>query len=709
MNPRLVLIAAAALAVGACTQPHAPPEPMADTPTPAANPFDTPSTLPYEAPDFAAIRDAHFAPALARGIAEHLAEVRAIAADPAPPDFENTIVALERSGRMLQRVAKVFFNLTESNTNDTLQAVQAEFAPKLAAHQDDILLDPALYARVAAVHAERATLDPEARRLVERWHENFVRAGALLPPADQARIRQLNEEQSTLVTRFQENLLRATNEGAVVVDDPARLAGLSEAQLSAAAEAARSRGLEGKWLLALQNTTRQPITASLADRELRRQVWTASAQRGMGGPADNRAIVTRLAALRAERARLLGYADHAGYALADQMAKTPEAVLAMLTELVPKVVANARAEAADLQQLIDAEGGGFALAPWDWEYYAEKLRAARHALDDAAIKPYFELERVLVDGVFFAMERQYGIRFRERRDLPVYHPDVRVYEVLEADGSPLGLFYADYYARDAKRGGAWMDTFVDQSELLGTRPVVVNVLNVAKPAAGQPTLLSFDEVTTLFHEMGHAVHGLFSAVRYPLLSGTNVPRDFVEFPSQFQEDWALDPVVLANYARHWQSGEPIPAELIAKIRAARGFNQGFDTLEYLGAALLDLAWHQLKPGETVADVQAFEDAVRARHGIDLAPVLPRYRSTYFAHVFPGGYSAGYYAYLWSEVLAADAFAWMGTQGGLTRANGQRFREAILARGGTEEAMPMYVAWRGAEPGTEAFLARRGIH
>jgi peptidyl-dipeptidase Dcp len=605
-------------------------------------------------------------------------------------------------------VSKVFFNLTESNTNDTIQAVQADVAPKLAAHQDNILLDPALFARIEALQAASATLDAEQQRLVERWHKAFVRAGARLSDADKAAIRKLNEEQSTLVTRFQENLLKATNAGAVVVDDVARLAGLSDAQISAAAEAAKARALDGKWLLTLQNTTRQPVTAALSDRALRQAVWEASANRGMGGDADNGAIVIRLAALRAERAKLLGYPDWASYALDDQMAKTPDAVLAMLTELAPKVVANARAEAAEIQKLIDAEGGGYTVAPWDWDYYAEQVRAARYALDDAAIKPYFELERVLVDGVFFAMNRQYGISFRERKDLPVYHPDVRVFDVLDADGSQLGLFYADYYARDAKRGGAWMDTFVDQSGLMGTKPVVVNVLNIAKPAAGQPTLLSFDEVTTLFHEMGHAVHGLFSDVRYPLLSGTNVPRDFVEFPSQFQEDWALDPAVLANYAKHWQSGEPIPAELITKIIDARGFNQGFDTLEYVGASLLDLAWHQLPAGETVTDVQAFEDAVRAKYSIDFAPVPPRYRSTYFAHVFPGGYSAGYYAYLWSEVLAADAFAYMGSQGGLTRDNGARFRDAILSRGGTKEAMQLYVDWRGAEPGTEAFLARRGI-
>lgn len=716
--PRLSLLAlATVLALAACSR-STPPDtspPMADASTaPAtemANPFLEPSPLAFEAPPFDRVRDEHFAPGFDEGMRRQRAEVEAIAGSAEPATFDNTIVALERTGDALTRVSKVFFHLSGAHTSDAIQAIEAEYAPKLAAHRDEILLDPRLFARIDALHATRDTLglDAESKRLLERYHLMFVRAGARLDDAAKARLKALNAEQADLQTRFQANLLKATNDGAVVVDDRARLAGLGESAITAAADAARERGLDGKFLLPLTNTTRQPVLASLEDRELRRQVWEASANRNLSGETDNRAIVVRLAAIRAEIAGLLGYPTWAAYVLDDQMAKTPEAAGKLLADLVPAVVARAKAEAADIQALIDAGNGGFSVAPWDWEYYAEKVRQAKYDLDENAIRPYFEFERVLKDGVFATMERLYGIRLVERTDLPVYHPEVRVFDVLDADGSPIGLFYADYFARPSKRGGAWMDAFVDQSHLLGKRPVVVNVMNIPKAPAGQPTLLSYDDVRTMFHEFGHALHGLLSDARYPMLAGTNVPRDFVEFPSQYEEDWSLEPSVLAGYAKHHETGEPIPAALVDKIIAARGFNQGFDTLEYMSAALLDLDWHQIRPdAPPVDDVEGFERASLARHGVDLPAVPPRYRTTYFAHVWPGGYSAGYYAYLWAEILAADAYAHTMATGGLTRENGDRYRRAILARGGTDEPMALYVAFRGQEPTVDALLKRRGL-
>ena len=716
--PRLSLLAlATVLALAACSR-STPPDtspPMADASTaPAtemANPFLEPSPLAFEAPPFDRVRDEHFAPGFDEGMRRQRAEVEAVAGSAEPATFDNTIVALERTGDALTRVSKVFFHLSGAHTSDAIQAIEAEYAPKLAAHRDEILLDPRLFARIDALHATRDTLglDAESKRLLERYHLMFVRAGARLDDAAKARLKALNAEQADLQTRFQANLLKATNDGAVVVDDRARLAGLGESAITAAADAARERGLDGKFLLPLTNTTRQPVLASLEDRELRRQVWEASANRNLSGETDNRAIVVRLAAIRAEIAGLLGYPTWAAYVLDDQMAKTPEAAGKLLADLVPAVVARAKAEAADIQALIDAGNGGFSVAPWDWEYYAEKVRQAKYDLDENAIRPYFEFERVLKDGVFATMERLYGIRLVERTDLPVYHPEVRVFDVLDADGSPIGLFYADYFARPSKRGGAWMDAFVDQSHLLGKRPVVVNVMNIPKAPAGQPTLLSYDDVRTMFHEFGHALHGLLSDARYPMLAGTNVPRDFVEFPSQYEEDWSLEPSVLAGYAKHHETGEPIPAALVDKIIAARGFNQGFDTLEYMSAALLDLDWHQIRPdAPPVDDVEGFERASLARHGVDLPAVPPRYRTTYFAHVWPGGYSAGYYAYLWAEILAADAYAHTMATGGLTRENGDRYRRAILARGGTDEPMALYVAFRGQEPTVDALLKRRGL-
>jgi len=710
-----------ALGLTACSKPEGEaPAPTASAPAEAApaaaadladNPFMSPSTLPLMAPDFTKIRDEHYLPALLEGMKQHAAEVEAIANNPEPPTVENTLVALERSGALLMRTARVFGNLAGTDTNPTIQKVQAEFSPKMAAHQDSILLNPKLFERVKAIYDAREVLnlDPETKRLVEQTHLRMVRAGAELSEDAKTRIRALNEEQAGLMTAFQQALLKQTERASVVVDDVAQLDGLSEGQIAAAAEAAKASGHEGKWLIRITNTTRQPVLTSLKNRELRQRVWEASANRGLvDGEGDTRPMVLRLAQLRAERAALLGKPNHAAFQLENQMAGTPEAVLKMLSDLAPTVVENTKKEAADIQALIDAQGGGFQLQPWDWEFYAEQVRAQKYDLDPELVKPYFELDRVLRDGVFYTLNRFYGVSFNERRDLPVYHPDVRVFDVIDSDGTQIGLFYADYFARPSKRGGAWMSTFVDQSELLNQKPVALNVMNIPKPVEGQPALMTFDEVTTMFHEVGHGVHGLFSKVKYPSLAGTAVPRDFVEFPSQFEEDWAKHPEILANYAKHHQTGEPIPAELMQKVLNASGFNQGFDTLEYVAASFLDMEWHTLPQGAVVEDVEAFEKAALAKHGVDFAPVPPRYRSAFFAHVFPGGYSSGYYAYIWSEVLAADAFAFVTEQGGLNAELGAAYRQGILSRGGTEDPMEMYVKWRGKQPDADNLLYRRGL-
>jgi peptidyl-dipeptidase Dcp len=679
------------------------------------NPFFAPSPLPLQAPDFSVIREEHYLPAFEYGIQQQLEEVRAIVEQQEAPTFENTLVALERSGDVLRRVQRVFFNLTSSTTNETLQKLQAEISPRLAAHSDNILLDPKLFQRVQQLvdRREELELNEEQSRLLSEQYDDFVRAGARLGDEAKTRIRAINEELSSLTTTFQENLLAITRERAVLVDDKEQLAGLSSGQISAAAEAASERGESGKYLLAITNTTRQPVLVSLKDRELRQRVWEASAYRALGrdGGIDNRPLVLKIARLRAEKAALLGQPNWAAHALDNQMAKTPEAALTMLTDLVPAVVARAKQEAADIERLMRADLGEDAdvqLMPWDWEYYAEKVRQEKYDLDEDEVRPYFELESVLREGVFYAMKQQFGITFEERDDIPVYHPDVRVFDVLDDDGSQIGLFYADYYARDSKRGGAWMSSFVSQSKLLDDQPVIINVLNIPKPAAGEPTLLTFSEVTTLFHEMGHGVHGLFSQVTYPSLAGTSVPRDFVEFPSTYQEDWAIDPVVLGNYAKHYETKESLPPALLERLIEANQFNQGFDTLEYISAAILDLEWHSLTSDSIPEDVEQFEQATLAKFGVDFAPVPPRYKTAYFAHVWPGGYAASYYAYLWSEVLAADAFAFVGSQGGLTLENGQRYRDLILSRGGSREPMSMYVEFRGSEPTVDALVRRRGL-
>lgn len=677
-----------------------------------ANPFFSASTLDLNYPRFDLIRDAHYAPAFEKGMAEHRAEIDKIAGNPADPTFDNTIVAMERAGQLLGRVSAVFFNLTGAHTNDALEKVQSEMAPKLSAHQDAIALNGKLYARVRSLYDGRADLglDAESLRLLERYHTDFVRAGAQLSEADKEKLKKINEELATLQTQFSQNVLKEVNARALVVKDKKALAGLSEEDLKAAAATAKERKLDNQYVLALQNTTGQPPLASLSDRATREQLVKASLGRGSsGGEFDNTAIVARTAKLRAERAQLLGYADHATYVLEDQTAQTTAAVNKMMADMAPAAVANAKREAADMQAIVDREKGGFQIAAWDWAYYAEKVRAEKYAFDEAQLRPYFELERVLNDGMFFAATKLYGLTFKERKDLPVYQSDVRVWEVHDHNGEVLALFVGDFYARDSKRGGAWMNEYVSQNELMGTKPVVGNHLNIPKPESG-PTLLTFDEVTTLFHEFGHALHGMFSNVRYPRFAGTNVPLDFVEYPSQVNEMWATWPEVLKNYAKHHETGEPLPQELLDKVLATSKFNQGFTTTEYLAAAMLDQRWHQLKPDQVPAadGVLKFEaDALKAA-GVDYAPVPPRYRTTYFSHTFAGGYSAGYYAYLWSEVLDADSVEWFKENGGLKRDNGDHFRKALLSRGGSIDAMQLFRDFRGRDASVEPLLERRGL-
>jgi len=675
------------------------------------NPFAAPSGLPFGAPPLDRIRDEDFPPAIAEGMRRQLREVEDIVTRSDAPTFDNTIVALERSGELLTRVLKTFGALTSANTNAVLQQIQSDEAPKLAAHNDAILLNDTLFRRVQTIYQRRdeLSLSPEQKHLVERYHLEFIRAGAQLPESDKKRLRALNQEESTLTTEFQTRLLAASKAGALVIDDRADLDGLSEADIAAASEAAKERRLDGKWVLLLQNTTQQPAQASLRRRNVRERLYKAAIHRADRGDAtDTRGLVERLVALRAEKAALLGYANTAAYVLDDQMAKTPDAAGKLLLDIGATAAAKARSEAAKMQKLIDEENGGFSLMPWDWQYYAEQVRKREYELDEEHIKPYFELNRVLIDGVFFAATKLYGITFSEVRDIPVYHPDVCVYKVSEADGSPLALFYCDLFKRENKIGGAWMDSFADQSRLVGRRPVIYNVANFTRPAPGQPALLTFDDVTTLFHEFGHALHGMLSNVEYPMLSGTNVPRDFVEFPSQFNEHWALEPQVFGNYAKHYQTGAPMPDTLVERLKRARTFNQGFALTEYVEAALIDMAWHTLSAGAPVPDIPSFERAALEKYGVNVPEVPPRYRTTYFAHIWDGGYQAGYYAYLWAEVLDHDTFAWFAEKGGMSRANGQQFRDMILSRGGTREAADLYREFRGREPSVEPLLVQRGL-
>jgi peptidyl-dipeptidase Dcp len=675
------------------------------------NPLFKKSTHPFQAPPFDRIRTADYKPAIEEGMKRQLVELDAIAKNPAAPTFANTIVPFERSGALLTRASKIFFNLTQSNTNDAFQKIEAEESPKLAAHQDKIFMNPKLYARVKTLYDKRASLglDAESQYLIERYYKFFVRAGAQLNDADQKTLRALNQEESTLTTKFREHVLADTDASAIVVDTKEELAGLPDSDIAAAAERAKERKLPGKYVLTLQNTTQQPALTYLQNRALRERLFNASIQRGNhGGPNDTKAIVTRLAQLRAQKAKLLGYPTYAAYSLDDQMAKSPENAIKLLSDLVPAATSRARSEAAKMQAIIDAEKGGFQLGPEDWELYSEKVRKAEYDLDAAQVRPYLELNNVLQNGVFYAAHQLYGLTFKERHDIPVYQPDVRVFEVFDADGKSLALYYGDYFARSNKSGGAWMDSFVDQSGLLGTKAAVINVTNFTKPAAGQPALLSFDDVTGLFHEFGHALHGMLSDVKYPTLSGTNVPRDFVEFPSQFNEHWALDPQVFANYAKHYKTGEPMPQSLVDRIKKSRTFNQGYATTELVAAALLDMAWHTQAPGSEQRDVNVFEPEALKGFNIAMAEVPPRYHTTYFSHIWGGGYAAGYYAYLWSELIDDDAFYWFKEHGGMTRANGQRFRDMILSRGGTMDEAAMYRAFRGRDPIVDPLLIERGL-
>lgn len=672
------------------------------------NPFFEASTLPYRLPPFAEIREEHYRPAFERGMAEQLSEVAAIASSPLPATFANTMEALERSGSLLRRVQLVFTNQYDSDTTPGVQELQAEMSPRLAAHSDAIYLDAQLFSRIDALYSARDSLglDPVSVRLIERYHTDFVRAGARLEPSDQERLRDLNARIAELSSLFERNLFEDTRERSVVLSSAEELEGLSPDAVAAAEQNAKERGFEGKFLISLKLPSNQSELASLARRDVRERLYAASVGRGW---VSNRDVVVEIARLRAERAALLGYPSHAAYQVADKTAGTVEAVEALLATTVPPAMANARREEEQLRAAFARDGfPAQDFAAWDWQYYSEKVRKAEYDVDESELRPYFELERVLRDGVFYAAERVYGLRFEKRDDLRAYHPDARVWEVFGEGGDPIGLYVGDYYARASKRGGAWMNQLVGQDGLTGTKPVVVNNLNVAKPPAGEPTLLTFDEVNTLFHEFGHALHGLFSDVRYPKLAGTRVPRDFVEYPSQVNEMWSVWPEVLERYARHHETGEPIPAQTVARMKAAEKFGQGFKTVEYLAATLLDWAWHVLPAGAEPGDPEAFEREALERAGIAMGAVPPRYRTTYFAHSFAFDYSAGYYSYIWSEVLDADTVEWFKENGGMTRANGDAFRAAVLSRGGSVDAMEAFRGFRGRDPETGPLLERRGL-
>jgi len=676
------------------------------------NPFYQDSSLYMQFPAFDKISNSDYAPAFKKGMAENLVEINAIANNPEPATFENTMLAMEKGGQILSRVSSVFFALSSANTNDDIKALRSDIAPKLSAHSDEILLNPKLFNRVKTIYEQLPTLklDAESQRLVKERYKDFIGAGAQLSDQDKETLKALNRELATLTTQFSQNVLEEVNSKAIVVDDVSELAGLSDTQIASAAQAAKARNLEGKYVLPLLNTSQQPSMSSLENRKLRERILNVSQGRGSsGGDYDNRELVSKVFKLRAERAQLLGYANHAAYQLVSQTAKTTDAVNQRLSTLAPAAVANANKEAADLQAIISKQGGDFDLAAWDWDFYTEKLRAERYNFDASQLKPYLEMENVLVNGVFYAAEQVFGLTFKERPDLPTYHPDVKVWEVFDADGTTLALFVQDFYARESKRGGAWMNAYVSQSRLMGTKPVVANHLNVPKPPQGEPTLLTWDEVTTMFHEFGHALHGMFSDVNYPSFSGTSVPRDFVEYPSQVNEMWADWPEVLSNYAKHYKTGEAMPRELLDKVFASSKFNQGYATTEYLAASLLDQAWHQLTPEQVPAadEVLDFETKALEKAGVQLSQVPPRYRTNYFSHIL-GGYSAGYYSYIWSEVLDADSVEWFKENGGMKRENGDHFRKTLLSRGGSEDAMTIFKTFRGAEPNIQPLLERKGL-
>ena len=675
-----------------------------------SNPFYAPSTLPYQAPPLDKIKDDDYIPAMDAGMAEEQKEVEAIANNPAPPTFENTIVAMEKSGRLLRRVQGAFFTVVSANENPTLQKVRATEAPKLAAHLDAIRLNDKLFQRVSTIYNERKSLnlDPESLRLVEYDYDQFVHAGAKLNEADKAQLKKLNEELATLSNTFATKLLAATKEGAYTTTDKGAMAGLSDAQINAAAEAAKGRKVEG-YVIPLQNTTQQPDLVSLSVRDTRQTMFGNSWNRAeKGNDNDTRDTIAKIAQLRAQKGKLLGYPTFAAWKIEDQMAKTPEAALKFMDALVPAATAKAANEAADIQAVIDQQKGGFKVQPWDWDFYAEQVRKAKYDLDEEQIKQYFELNNVLENGVFYAANQLYGITFKERHDLPVYDKTMRTFEVFNADGSSLALFYCDYFKRDNKQGGAWMNSMVDQSKLLGTKPVVINVANFAPPAPGEPALITSDDVRTMFHEFGHALHGMFADSQYPSLSGTSTARDFVEFPSQFNEHWATYPSVFQHYAKHYKTGVPMPVELVEKIKKADTFNKGYGTTELLAAAELDMKWHTLPAGAPLQQPDTFEKQVLEDTKLWISYVPPRYRSSYFSHIWGSGYSAGYYAYLWTQMLDDDAYQWFVENGGLTRANGDRFREMVLSRGNTQDLEQLYEAWRGKKPSVEPMLKYRGL-
>ncbi len=660
---------------------------------------------------FDKIKDSDYAPAFDEGMKQQQAEMDAIAADKAAPTFDNTIGAMEKSGRMLDRVSNTFFAVQQANTNPTIDKVQTDYAPKLAAHQDSIYLNPKLFARVKTLYDQRATLklDPEQTELLTIYYRQFIHAGANLSDADKAKLREFNKRDASLEAAFQQKLVAATKAGALVLDDKAQLAGLSPDQIATAANEAKTRKLDGKFVIPLQNTTQQPLLLSLGDRAVRQKLfearWTATEK---GDKKDTRATISELAQLRAQKAALLGYPDYASYALYDQMALNPQTVEKFLNQLVPATGRKIAEESKLVQAAIDQEGTHFDLKPWDWERYAEKVRKAKYDLDEDQLKPYFELNAVLQNGVFYAANQLYGITFKERHDIPVYQPDVRVFDVFDKDGSLLGMMYFDYFKRDNKSGGAWMSNFVIQSKMLGTKPVIYNVANFTKPAPGQPVLLSFDDVTTMFHEFGHALHGLFASQTYPTTSGTNVARDFVEFPSQFNEHWALYPQVLKHYAVNVKTHETIPQALVDKIKKSQTWGQGYALGELLAASQLDMQWHALKPTDPRQDVDAFETKALADTHTDFPNVPTRYRSSYFLHIWANGYAAGYYAYQWTVMLDDDSYDWFEKHGGMTRANGQRFRDLILSKGHTMEYAPMFRAFYGKDPDTGPMLKDRGL-
>ena len=674
------------------------------------NPFYSPSKLPFQAPPFDKIKVEDFHPAMEAGMAEQRKEIDAIANSSSAPTFDNTFVALEKSGQLLQRAQAAFSALVSSNTNPDLIKIRQTMAPKFAAHQDAIFLNEKLFQRVSAIYKERKSLklDPESLRLVEYYYKEFVRAGANLNEADKAELKKMNEELASLSTTFSTRLLAATKEAAFSTKDKAALAGLTDAEIEAAAEAAKGRKIEG-YVLPLQNTTQQPDFKSLTNRETREKIFNNSWTRAERGDAnDTRETIAKMAQLRAKRAKLLGFSTFAAWKLEDQMAKTPDSALKFLDELVKPATAKDAAEAKDIQELIDKQGNKFQLKPYDWDFYAEQVRKAKYDLDESQVKPYFEINNVLQNGVFYAANLLYGITFKERKDLPTYDPTMRVFEVFDKDGSSMALFYTDYFKRDNKQGGAWMSNYVDQSKLLHTKPAIVNVANIQPPAPGEPALITSDDVRTMFHEFGHALHGLFADSQYPSLSGTATARDFVEFPSQFNEYWMNDPKVFKNFAKHYKTGEPMPEALAAKIEKARNFNKGYDMTELLAAAELDMKWHTLPATAPVQDPDKFESEALKSLGLDISYTPPRYRSSYFSHIWGSGYAAGYYAYIWTQMLADDAFDWFEHHGGLKRENGDRFRKMVLSRGNTEDLETMYENWLGAKPSIGPMLKYRGL-